>query len=121
MRTTTTTLYGKLGGKAALKGIVEHFCEGLQADEMLAPVLFTVPLERQHTDMQAFLTAALGGPQGEREGEPQPLAAGIELGEEHFERLDLHLRTTLLDHGVTPQDAEEILAAVALQRRGVSP
>jgi truncated hemoglobin YjbI len=120
MRTTATTLYVRIGGKAALKGIVSHFCERLQADELLAPVFFGADQERQRADLLAFLTAALDGSQGDRGGEPQQVHAGIDLRDGHFDRLDLHLRTTLLDNGVQPQDAEEILATVAALRRPIA-
>lgn len=117
MASTTTSLYAKIGGKAALKSIAENFCAGLQADELLAPVAAGIDAE-QHL---AFLTLALGGASGDRGSDALQAHAGLGLRPDQHQRLDLQLRTSLLDNGVPPQEAAEVVAAVASLRHGIAP
>ncbi len=117
-----STLYEKLGGEAAVEAAVVRFYEKIMADPSVARFFEDMNIESQVNKQIAFLTMAFGGPHSYtgrdlREAHEAPRKNG--LGDEHFDTIAMHLRTTLHELNVNTQIIEEVMSVVASTRADV--
>lgn len=111
-----TTLFEKLGGKAAVDLAVDRFYERVLNDERIRHFFENVDMNRQRGHQKAFLTYAFGGaPQYEgsmmREAHSH-LVESMGLNGEHFDAVVENLMETLKELGISDALIGEV-AAVA--------
>ncbi|NBD09532.1 MULTISPECIES: methyl-accepting chemotaxis protein [Corallococcus] len=120
--TEKTSLFHRLGGKAALTAAVQKLYARVMTDTQLTPYFHRtdlVPLQRQ---MVTYLTQLLGGPALYHGRSMRDVHARMDLQPQHFERVAEHLAHVLDDLDVPGPLAQEVLAAVgALRDDIVSP
>jgi hemoglobin len=116
------SLYERIGGEAAVMAAVRLFYDKVVADPLVSHFFTALDMEAQIKKQMAFLTWALGGPE-EYRGRPlgQAHAKLVQqgLGNEHFDRVVVHLEATLRELGVAPELVAESLAIVAPTRAQV--
>jgi hemoglobin len=99
---TTTSIYDAIGGEAAVEAAVNEFYVRVLADPDLAGYFAVTDMRRLKGHQRAFITAALGGPQG-YEGRPMADAhAGRGITPGAFDAVVGHLGATLASLGVPP-------------------
>ena len=105
-----TSLYERLGGKAAVSAAVEAFYEKVLADDRIRRFFEDVDMKRQIGKQKAFLTVAFGGPAnytGEdmRSAHARLVAEGLDDG--HFDAVLENLGATLVELGVPDELIQE--------------
>ena len=116
---STTTLYDKIGGQAAVNAAVDIFYRKVLADHRINRFFEGVDMEKQAAKQKSFLTVAFGGPNkytGDdmRRGHAHLVAAG--LNDSHFDAVMEHLGATLTELKV-PGDLIAQAAAIAESTR----
>jgi hemoglobin len=96
------TLYDEIGGAAAVRMAVTVFYRRVLNDPALASWFADVNLTRLRAHQQAFLTAAMGGPDLFTGRDMAVAHAGLAVTDEAFDRIVSHLAATLRDLGVAP-------------------
>ena len=96
------SLYEEIGGAARLRTAVTLFYRRVLADPLLAPWFADVDLPRLRAHQQAFLTAALGGPDLFVGRDMAEAHAGLRITDRAFDQLVSHLAATLRDLGTAP-------------------
>lgn len=102
-----STLYEKLGGKAAVDLAVEKFYEKVLADERVQRFFAHTDMQQQKQHQKAFMTYAFGGAQqwsgrSMREAHKE-LVAEMGLTDRHFDAIAEDLVATLVELEI-PQD-----------------
>lgn len=95
------SLYDEIGGARAIKVAVSVFYHRVLGDPELEPWFGGVDLDRLKGHQQAFLSAALGGPDlftGRTMGAAH---AGLAITVDAFDRVLEHLAYTLFDMGLS--------------------
>ncbi len=95
-------LYDEIGGAAMLRTAVTLFYRRVLADSTLAPWFADVDMTRLRAHQQAFLTAALGGPDLFNGRDMADAHAGRRITGAAFDRLVSHLAEALRDLGAAP-------------------
>lgn len=116
---STTTLYDKIGGEAAVNAAVDIFYRKVLTDSRINHFFDGVDMEKQAAKQKSFLTVAFGGPNrytGDdmRRGHAHLVAAG--LNDSHFDAVMEHLGATLSELNV-PGDLITQAAAIAESTR----
>ncbi len=117
---TKTSLFDRLGGAPAIQAATEIFYRKILADPLLASYFDDVDMDRQVAKQAAFLTLALGGPNnytGRDLRDAHARLAGI--GDEHVNRVIVHLAATLRELGVPEADIAEVGAVAGSVRDDV--
>jgi len=96
------SLYEEIGGAGLLRTAVTLFYRRVVADPLLAPWFAGVDLPRLRAHQQAFLAAALGGPDLFTGRDIGQAHAGLGITDGAFDQLVFQLATTLRDLGVEP-------------------
>lgn len=107
------SLYGRIGGKAALTAVVDAFYARVLADAFLAPLFVGTDMRQQRAHQVAFLAMALGGPSEYRGQGMRKAHAGRGITVEHFGRVAGHLQATLAWANVGAAESAQIMAAAA--------
>lgn len=116
---STTTLYDKIGGEAAVNAAVDIFYRKVLTDSRINRFFEGVDMDKQAAKQKSFLTVAFGGPNkytGDdmRRGHAHLVAAG--LNDSHFDAVMEHLGATLTELNV-PADLITQAAAIAESTR----
>ncbi|MGE3166595.1 MAG: methyl-accepting chemotaxis protein [Planctomycetota bacterium] len=108
----TQSLYDRLGGKAALKSVVDAFYE-LVLDDPLVSTFF------ERTDMQwlkkqqvAFFSQALDGPRSYKGRDMESAHSHLSIQGRHFSRIAQHLTATLTSAGVQDDLVREVMQRI---------
>lgn len=107
------TLYERLGGREGIREVVDDFYDELTSDEELGDFFEGADVERLRRTQTDFLCEAAGGP------ETYDAAPVREAHEDvPFEPSDIQtavriLSEVLASHGVTGEDADAVVEAVA--------
>ncbi|WP_455206506.1 group I truncated hemoglobin [Kaarinaea lacus] len=113
------SLYGKIGGDAAVNAAVDIFYRKVLADDRINQFFDGVDMEHQAAKQKAFLTVAFGGPnkysgKDMRDGHAHLVARG--LNDSHFDAVMEHLGGTLKELNV-PDELIAEAAAIAESTR----
>ena len=119
MVTTTTSIYEKIGGKAALQAVVEEFYQRVLADDLLKPFFEGTDMKKQRDHQVAFLAFALGGAAEYTGSGMQSAHEGRGIGDEHFAAVAGHLMATLQWAGVGEPELTQIMTSAAALRSEV--
>lgn len=110
------TLYDRLGGSSALKQAVDIFYKKTLEDEELAPFFEGVDMYYLQLHQEAFMSYAFGastpytGPDIRQAH--KSLVEDKGLTDKHFDRVAVHLHTTLSEMDVSQNLIEEVLEIV---------
>ena len=114
---STSSVYDRIGGQAAVDAAVDVFYRKVLADERIASFFDDVDMDRQRAKQKAFLTFAFGGPNAYSGKDMRAAHARMNLTEEHFNAVMENLGATLAELGVPPDLIAEA-AAIALSVKG---
>jgi truncated hemoglobin YjbI len=99
------SLFDRIGGPPAVAAAAELFYRKVLSDPVLAGYFDDVDMDRQAAKQAAFLTMALGGPNGytgrDLRAAHAPLAG---LTDEHVDLVIVYLAQTLSELGVSAAD-----------------
>lgn len=115
-----TSLYQKLGGKAAIDAAVELFYVKVLGDKRVNHFFEDISMAKQKRKQKEFLSAALGGPipyVGKDLRRAHEDLAG--LNDSHFDAIAEHLQATLQELKVDPQIIAQAMAVVGSTRDAV--
>jgi len=112
MSTTQPSLYERLGGEDMISSLIPAFYVRVLGDAELAPFFKDSSLEKLHSMQREFFIMATGGPV-EYSGRSMAHAHhGRGITKHHFGRFSGHLVETLLDMGVTQEEADEVISRI---------
>lgn len=106
------TLYAQLGERAAIAVVVDRFYERVLTDEHLAHFFEDVEMTALRAHQTQFLSTVTGGPIEYTGREMHAAHAHLDLTEDHFERVAIHLRDTLSEFGVPDAQTKKVMDAV---------
>ena len=115
-----SSLYHKLGGKAAIEAAVEAFYVKVLADARIKHYFEDINMNKQRRKQKEFLSAALGGPvpwTGKDLRKAHENLPG--LNDTHFNAVAENLKSTLEDLKVKKELVDEVLALVGTTRDAV--
>lgn len=112
MSDNTPSLYERLGGEAMIASLIPAFYVRVLADAELAPFFKHTPLEKLHTMQHEFFIMATGGPIAYTGKSMAHAHHGRGIAKHHFALFTGHLIETLLDMGVTQEEADEVIARI---------
>ena len=109
-----SSLYERLGGKAAIDAFVPALYERVLADDRINGFFEGVDMNAQRAMLNSFLTLGFGGPNNYtgkdlREGHTHLLAKG--LNDSHFDALGEHINGVLKELNVPEDVISEVMAA----------
>ncbi len=112
MKPNPPSLYERLGGEDLITALIPAFYVRVLADPELGPFFKHTELEKLHAMQREFFVMATGGP---IQYSGRPLAHthhGRGITRQHFARFTGHLVETLLDMGVTQEEADEVIQRI---------
>jgi hemoglobin len=113
------TIYSDIGGAPAVEAVVADFYERLLADPSLVHYFDGIDLDRLKRHQRAFVSAALGGPDGYQGRNMAPAHAGLNITNAAFSTVVRHLCDTLSDAGVSDDTIIAIGRALIPYQRDV--
>lgn len=116
---STSTLYDRIGGEAAVNAAVELFYRKVLSDHRINRFFGKTNMEEQINKQKAFFTMAFGGPNTYTGGDMRSVHARLVkmgLNDSHFDAVMEHLGATLTELGV-PADLIGEAAAIAESTR----
>lgn len=106
------SLFDRIGGANAVRGMVDRFYARVLADAELKPYFEAVELDKLRRMQFEFFSAALGGPI-RYTGRPVIHAhQGRHIKREHFQAFVEHLFETLRQYSLDEQERFEVIARV---------
>jgi hemoglobin len=112
MNANKPSLYDRLGGEDMISALIPAFYVRVLADPELGPFFAHTELEKLHAMQREFFVMATGGP---IQYSGRPLAHthhGRGITRHHFSSFTNHLIETLLDMGVTQEEADEVIERI---------
>lgn len=116
------SLYEKVGGAAKIEELVEILYGKTLQDDQLKGFFADVCMHYQRYKLRVFLTMALGGPVRYTGNDLRSAHARLVergLDDSHFDRLALHLRSTLEVLELGSEEIDAVLAVVESTRNEV--
>jgi len=107
------TLLQELGGREAVEMVVAAFYERVMADPLLKPYFRGVQMSRLYKNQADFFCAALGQPDAYRGRDMRSLHAGMNIGDEEFDAVAVHLQDALADCGVDRPKIDTVVSLIA--------
>ena len=117
--TETISIYGAIGGRAAVVAAVDGLYGRLLADPVLGPLFPGGVGARHRAYVVTVLGEALGGPERYRGPDLVGAHRGLGINDAHFDRAAAHLGAVLDELGVPVHLAERIVGVVAGLRPAV--
>ena len=119
---TTTSLFERLGGKAAVEAAVDLFYQKVLADPGISHFFEGTDMRVQRGKQKAFLITVFGGPaiytgKDLRRAHAPLVERG--LTDSHFDAVAGHLRATLEELGVARDLTDEVMSIAASTRDDV--
>lgn len=109
------SLYERLGGSGGIGRVVAEFYRLALGD----PLFDGVDMVKLTAMQTAFLSMALGGPDGYPGRDLRTAHAGLHLGDEHFDRVVAVLAGVLKNAGVSDRDIGEVAVVAESVRADV--
>jgi hemoglobin len=106
------TLYERLGGDAAVTGLLDRLYVRALADPLLQPFLENIDIPRLREHQFVFISQALGGPHQYSGRSLVEAHARLAIEKRHFDAFVGHLRDSLAELGAAPDAIAEIMARV---------
>ena len=97
------TIYDQIGGSKAVAAAVEEFYRRVLDDPQLAPFFDGLDLGKLKAHQEAFIAAAIGGPEPYQGREMREAHDGLGISDHDFDRVVGHLVATLTSLNVPPE------------------
>lgn len=110
------TLFDKYGGFSVISKIVMDLYDRLLDDDDIGPFFDDVDMAKIVDHQTKFVSSLMGGPASYTDKQIEKTHSHLSIGNHHFDRLAVILRETLLDHGVSDEDADAIVGTFAVRR-----
>jgi len=107
------TLLQELGGREAVELVVAAFYERVLADPLLKPYFRGVQMSRLYKNQADFFCAALGQPDAYKGRDMRSLHAGMNIGDEEFDAVAVHLQDALAECGVDRPKIDTVVSLIA--------
>ncbi len=107
------SLYDRLGGREGIRMVVDAFYDHLLDDPTLAPFFADADMEYLRQTQTTFLCDAAGGPEHYDAAPPRDAHLDIPFTPAHIQRTLEILEETLDDYDIPPNDADEVIQAIA--------
>lgn len=107
------TLLQQLGGREAVEMVVAAFYERVLADPLLKPYFRGVQMSRLYKNQADFFCAALGQPDAYKGRDMRSLHAGMNIGDEEFDAVAVHLQDALAECGVDRPKIDTVVSLIA--------
>ena len=107
-----SSIYHRLGGKAAISAAVDLFYKKVLADKTVNEFFEGVNMKRQARKQKEFVSAALGGPEPWKGKNMKRAHKDMGLTEAHFNAIAGHLKVSLEELKVKEELIDEVLAVV---------
>ena len=108
---STTSLFARLGGKAAVEKVVDSFYERILADPLLSPFFEDSDMEQQRRHQTTFLSMLLGSRNTYLGKSMLAAHEGLGIQDRHFNAVAGHLKASLESAMVDEVDIQTILDA----------
>lgn len=112
----STTLFDKYGGFSVVSKIVLDLYDRLLDDDDVGPFFDEIDMARIVDHQTKFVSSLMGGPASYTDDQIQKMHARLTIADMHFDRLEQILRDTMIDHGISAEDADAIVAAFEARR-----
>ena len=112
------SMFDKYGGFSVISKIVLDLYERLLDDEDLGPFFDDVEFSKIVDHQTKFVSSVMGGPASYTDTQIEKLHSHLPITGAHFDRLAEILTKVLQDHGVSDEDAQQVIGAFA-DRRGL--
>lgn len=106
------TLYSRLGGREAIRAVVDDFYDRLRADEELGPFFQDANMEKLRQTQTDFLCEAAGGPESYDAAPVRQAHMHIPFTSDHIQRAVALLSESLEEFDVPDEDAEQVVQAI---------
>ncbi|MDH5671900.1 MAG: methyl-accepting chemotaxis protein [Myxococcales bacterium] len=116
---STPPLFERLGGRKAIRAVVDELYLRVLSDDSLEPFFEGVDIRWLKNQQVDFLTHAFGGPNRYRGRSMKDAHAHLPIEGEHFEAVALHLRAALKSLRVPSALANEVLGVAASVKESV--
>jgi hemoglobin len=111
-----SSLYTEIGGRDAVRAVVDDFYDRVLADDRLAGYFADAAMDDLRAHQIAFVSSVAGGPV-EYSGEDMRTAhAHLDLDDEDFDAVASHLEAALRENGVRGENVAAIMGEVAALR-----
>lgn len=107
------TLYERVGGERAIRGLIKEFYDRVVADPELKPFFKHTSMDKLRRMQFEFFSAALDGPIYYTGKPLSHVHHGRGITKRHFAVYVTLLIDTLRDHGIDEQDADDIIARIS--------
>ena len=111
------SLFEKYGGFSVISKIVLDLYDRLLDDDDVGPFFDEVEMARIVDHQTKFVSSLMGGPASYTDDQIEKMHARLTITNAHFDTLQAILQQTLLDHGVSEDDAEVITALFEGRRK----
>lgn len=110
MSDKSPSLYERIGGEAAIEGLVDAFYDRVMKDEALRPIFAHSPMDSLRRMQREFFAAALGGPIVYAGRPLREAHAGHGITVVHFRRFIDHLMATLKGYELSEEEIYDIIS-----------
>ena len=111
--TDESSLYTRIGGKAALEAAVDRFYERVLADDRISHFFGGVDMDGQRKKQKRFLAVVFGANENWEGKDMRAAHAHLELNEVHFTAVAEQLQGALEDLKVPSELIGEVMAIAA--------
>lgn len=111
-----TTLFDKYGGFSVVSKIVLDLYDRLLDDDDIGPFFDEIDMARIVDHQTKFVSSLMGGPASYTDDQIQKMHARLTIADQHFDQLKQILRETMIDHGISAEDAASVVAAFEARR-----
>jgi len=111
-----TTLFDKYGGFSVVSKIVLDLYDRLLDDDDIGPFFDQIDMARIVDHQTKFVSSLMGGPASYTDDQIQKMHARLTIADQHFDQLKQILRETMIDHGISAEDAASVVAAFEARR-----
>ena len=107
------TLFARIGGEKTIAELLGDFYDRVLADPELKPFFNNTSMDKLGRMQREFFSAALDGPITYTGKPLGHVHHGRGITKHHFALYVNHLIDTLRDHGITDQDAQDIIGRIS--------
>ena len=110
------TLYEKYGGFAAVSRIVLDFYERALDSDRIGDYFEDVDMTKLIDHQTKFVSSLLGGPASYSNDHLRQIHLDLRIGDDDFTEMSEVLSETLIDHGISREDAAIVVQEIEARR-----
>ena len=110
------TLYDKYGGFSTVSRIVLDFYERALDSDQIGDYFEDVDMAKLMDHQTKFVSSLLGGPASYSNDHLRQIHLDLRIGDDDFTEMADVLSETLIDHGMSREDAAEVVKAIEARR-----